>query len=74
MLSVCVLLVVAQECLGGHPELVLAQGRLRGLLEESLSGRTIYAFRGIPYARPPIDELRFAVSFFIGFVLTWASK
>ncbi|XP_076059197.1 juvenile hormone esterase-like [Oratosquilla oratoria] len=35
------------------------QGRLSGVAEETLKGRRYYAFRSIPYARPPVGPLRF---------------
>ena len=34
-------------------------GNLWGTIEESRGGKRILAFRGIPYAKPPIAELRF---------------
>ncbi|XP_047107555.1 esterase E4-like [Schistocerca piceifrons] len=41
------------------PEVQTPQGRLRGSLLRSLDGRTIYSFRGVRYAQPPVGELRF---------------
>ncbi|XP_068140609.1 juvenile hormone esterase-like [Drosophila tropicalis] len=35
-------------------------GRIKGTIMESFQGKSIYAFRGIPYAQPPIGNLRFA--------------
>ncbi|XP_043210841.1 juvenile hormone esterase-like [Amphibalanus amphitrite] len=35
------------------------EGPVRGYLERSASGKAFFAFRGIPYARPPVGELRF---------------
>lgn len=41
-------------------------GGVRGLYQTSpLTEGSFYSFRGIPYAKPPIDERRFKVSFFI---------
>jgi hypothetical protein len=37
-------------------------GQVRGSKMVSSSGRNFYAFRGIPYAKPPIGDLRFRVS------------
>lgn len=39
-----------------------ALGQVRGSKMVSSSGRNFYAFRGIPYAKPPVGELRFRVS------------
>lgn len=40
-------------------------GRLRGRLHRTFfDDKPYYAFKGIPYAKPPILELRFKVSFF----------
>ncbi|EDW88660.1 juvenile hormone esterase [Drosophila yakuba] len=36
-----------------------ALGKIRGTILPSQSGRNFYAFRGIPYAKPPVDRLRF---------------
>lgn len=38
-------------------------GQLRGLLYRTIfDDKPYYAFRGIPYAKPPLGELRFKVS------------
>lgn len=34
-------------------------GKIIGRFMRSTSGRSIRAFMGIPYAKPPVDELRF---------------
>lgn len=39
-------------------------GRIRGSLEKSSEGIDFYAFKGIPYAKPPVGELRFKVTNF----------
>lgn len=38
------------------------QGKILGQTEVSRGGRHFYAFYGIPYAEPPIGELRLEVS------------
>ncbi|XP_076058876.1 juvenile hormone esterase-like [Oratosquilla oratoria] len=43
----------------GRIELSIPQGRLSGLRETTLKGRTIYTFRKIPFAKPPVADLRF---------------
>lgn len=36
-------------------------GQIRGSVMHSGTGRKIAAFRGIPYAKPPVGDLRFKV-------------
>uniref|UniRef100_A0A0K8VMT6 carboxylesterase n=2 Tax=Bactrocera latifrons TaxID=174628 RepID=A0A0K8VMT6_BACLA len=40
-------------------ELQLPQGRIRGAKRQAVYGETYYSFEGIPYAKPPVGELRF---------------
>ncbi|XP_069696454.1 juvenile hormone esterase-like [Periplaneta americana] len=57
-LQVLVVLAVAAAALAEHT-VTLKQGRLRGHVLKSRKGRPIYAFQGIPYAKPPVGDLRF---------------
>ncbi|GBP73547.1 Esterase FE4 [Eumeta japonica] len=41
------------------PEIVIAQGKLRGQTNKMADGTTYYSFKGIPYAEPPVGKLRF---------------
>jgi hypothetical protein len=43
----------------------VAQGDLRGRRALTKSGLQYYSFQGIPYAKPPVGNLRFKVSNFI---------
>ena len=38
-------------------------GQIEGTIEKSFFRRDFFSFRGIPFAEPPIGELRFRVSF-----------
>ncbi|XP_046753938.1 esterase E4-like [Diprion similis] len=42
------------------PQVTILQGPLEGTTVLSLNNRTIYSFLGIPYAQPPIGNLRFS--------------
>ena len=43
----------------GDPEVRTAVGRVRGRWDEADGGTGVAVFRGIPFARPPVGELRF---------------
>ena len=38
-------------------------GGINGYYQKSANGRQVSAFEGIPYAQPPVGELRFQVHF-----------
>lgn len=42
----------------------IEQGKLKGILQKSvLNGNEYCSFLGIPFAKPPVGNLRFQVSF-----------
>ena len=43
----------------------LSKGKLRGARLDYDFGQYYYAFKGIPYARPPVKELRFKVALYV---------
>lgn len=43
------------------PEVTVTQGKLKGKYRVTKGNRTFSAFEGIPYAHPPIGDLRFKV-------------
>lgn len=44
------------------PQVTVMQGALRGLYLTSRKGRQFVGFQGVPYAKPPLGEMRFKVS------------
>lgn len=42
-------------------QLDIQQGRIVGVEDKLPNGNSLFSFKGIPYAQPPIGELRFAV-------------
>lgn len=45
-----------------HPIVETELGRIQGSILETRLGRQFYSFRGIRYAKAPVDSLRFQVS------------
>lgn len=44
-----------------QPIVRISDGALRGEKLESIRGGSYYSFKGIPYAKPPVGDLRFKV-------------
>jgi hypothetical protein len=57
----CVLLLTVVTAVLADDLVVLKQGRLKGHRLTTRKGREIFAFQGIPYAKPPVGKLRFQV-------------
>ena len=56
----CILFLSAVIC---DPVVRITKGAIRGLTSKSRDGRDFHSFTAIPYAKPPLDELRFKVNF-----------
>lgn len=44
-----------------EPVVTVKQGKLKGKVAEDYKGGKFYSFQGIPYAKPPVGDLRFKV-------------
>lgn len=65
----CVLAALVSASLGlEYPEVLSPLGKVRGYYRTTDGGRNISAFEGVPYAKPPVGELRFKVSKFMCFI------
>ena len=42
-----------------------SKGKIRGFVDRSILGDEYLAFKGIPFAKPPVGQLRFQVSIII---------
>ncbi|XP_037709689.1 esterase E4 [Drosophila subpulchrella] len=62
----CILLVIligftsSVTFVGDDPVVELSLGKIQGGTMQSFTDKTIYAFRGIRYAQPPVGHLRFS--------------
>ncbi|XP_067006682.2 juvenile hormone esterase [Anabrus simplex] len=59
MKCVAVLFAVLAAVRANGPVVRTAQGQLRGSVLKTVDGRDIFSFRGVPFARPPVGDLRF---------------
>ncbi len=50
------------------PSVTIEQGEVIGTYEKLSNGRILHAFKGIPYAKPPLGKLRFKVCLTIAWV------
>jgi hypothetical protein len=63
VLFVAILLTLAdgQDPTADPLVVTTAQGYLKGSILTSRKGKSIYSFRGVRYAQPPVGSLRFKV-------------
>lgn len=59
-LAIVGLLAVTQT---GAMQVTVEQGVLRGTKDKTHAGNVIFAFKGVPFAAPPVEKLRFKVCF-----------
>lgn len=62
LLYVVLVVCAVSVGVGEGVEVVLQQGTLRGKKEVLEDGRHYYTFLSIPYAQPPLGDLKFKVS------------
>lgn len=53
--------IEASKINDANPTVTTPLGKMKGATIETVLGKSIYAFRGIRYAKPPVGELRFQV-------------
>lgn len=46
------------------PSVHLLLGKLEGYIKETITGKKILSFEGVPYAQPPVGQHRFKVNYF----------
>ncbi|KAK5649399.1 hypothetical protein RI129_000428 [Pyrocoelia pectoralis] len=59
MYLVLILFYVTYSLTNNVPEVHIKLGKISGYHKSSVNGRTFSAFEGIPYAQPPLGDLRF---------------
>lgn len=47
-----------------YPRITVPEGEIEGYYKTAHNGKTFAAFEGIPYAKPPVGELRFQVDIY----------
>ncbi|KAG8334358.1 hypothetical protein J6590_092289 [Homalodisca vitripennis] len=61
IIYICAYLLSVRAAFGStdNPRVVLSLGSVEGLEQTTVLGRSHYTFKGIPYAAPPVGNLRF---------------
>ncbi|XP_045764282.1 acetylcholinesterase-like [Maniola jurtina] len=59
LLQICAIFCVREKQDNDAPVVTVKEGKLRGTTYNLVDGSTCYAFRGIPFAKPPVGDLRF---------------
>ena len=67
IIRIIALTVVCKLCLSEFSVRTTTYGRVKGVVSNGAHNKKIEKFFGIPYARPPVGELRLEVSFFLPF-------
>lgn len=71
LLSLTVILAIDFENIDTSPMIETKFGSIVGKWTKSSLGLNIATFLGIPYAEPPIGDLRFRVSFTLNIILSF---
>lgn len=56
---VCIMFLNTVSC---DPVVEITKGKIKGQILKSRNGRDFFSFTGIPYAKPPLNDLRFKVN------------
>lgn len=59
---ICIVFLSAAIC---DPVVRTKKGAIRGQTSKSRDGRDFHSFTAVPFAKPPVDELRFMVNYCI---------
>lgn len=60
--EVKVVMDMGREEEGDVPIVMTSVGKVSGIREKTTEGKTFFSYYGIPYAKPPVGDLRFKVS------------
>lgn len=61
ILTLTIILTISKINSCENPIVQFPLGTISGFIKNTIDGRQYYAFEGIPYAKSPVDELRFEV-------------
>lgn len=64
----CIAMIVVSSQ-ASNLTVTISTGTLMGAVHQSVEGRPFIAYRGIPYAKPPKDQMRFKVISDLTFIL-----
>lgn len=62
LLIICLVFYLRFSFTMGDLQVTLLQGSLRGKEQINEKGNVFYSYSGIPYAKPPVGDLRFKVN------------